>query len=75
MKKISAKVVGTVSGIIDGKKRQIPVGPCEIQDSRDTDDVIVYWDRGGMKLSAAIVMEDYEQYCQSGDIKIKLDGL
>ena len=41
MKKIAAKVVGTVSGMIDGKKRQIPVGPCEIEDSKDTDDVIV----------------------------------
>ncbi len=75
MKKISAKVVGTVSGMIDFKKRKIPVGPCEIEDSKDTDDVIVSWDRDGIKLSAAIPMHDYEQYFQSGDIKIKLDDL
>jgi hypothetical protein len=72
MKKIPAKVVGVVSGMIDGKKRQIPVGLCEIEDSKDTHDVIVSWDQHVIKLSAAIPMHDYEQYCQSGDIKIKL---
>ena len=75
MKKFSAKVVGVVSGAKDGKKSLIPVGPCEIEDSKDTDDVIVSWDRDGVKLSATIPIEDYEQYCQSDDIKIKLDGL
>ncbi len=69
MKK-SAKVIGDISGIVGTSRVRVPTGYCEIEDTGRIDDVIVYWDQGGKKISAKVSMTDYVQYCESGDIKI-----
>jgi hypothetical protein len=70
MKKFLAKVIGNVSGIVDGRRIRVPIGPCEIEDSGGSDAVKINWVRGSIASSVSISIEDYEQYRKSGDIQM-----
>jgi hypothetical protein len=70
MKKFIAKVVGVISGVDDGKRVRVPLGPCDIEDSGEADDIKINWVQGEAVVSVSIPIEEYEQYIRSGDIRI-----
>jgi hypothetical protein len=69
MKTFFAKVIGSVSGISEGTRVKVPLGPCEIEDSGGSEDVKIKWVRGDITRTVSISIEDYEQYRRSGDIR------
>ena len=70
MKKFIAKVVGVISGVDNGKRVRVPLGPCEIEDSGAADDIKISWVQGDATMSVSMSIEDYEQYLSSGDVRI-----